>query len=100
MAIQTTSHTSDQSAPDIENLCTVCGYAMDDQPEDYNICPSCGTEFGVNDVNSSIEDLRELWLESGPAWWSPTDPIPQGWDPVGQLQRLLHAQQGLATKSR
>jgi hypothetical protein len=98
MAIQTTSHTSDQSAPDIENLCTVCGYAMDDQPEDYNICPSCGTEFGVNDVNSTVEDLRELWLESGPAWWSPTDPVPPGWNPVEQLQRLLPTRQELATK--
>jgi hypothetical protein len=98
MAIRTTSNTSSQSAPDIETLCPVCGYAMDDRPEDYNICPSCGTEFGVNDVNSTIEDLRELWLDGGPAWWSPTDPIPSAWNPVGQLRGLLRVQQELARK--
>ena len=99
MAIQTSS-TSNQSAPETENLCTVCGYEMDDPPQDYNICPSCGTEFGVNDVNSSIADLRELWLESGPAWWSPTDPTPPRWNPVEQLERLLRVQQELESKSR
>jgi hypothetical protein len=66
---------------------------MEDPPEDYNICPSCGTEFGVNDVNSTIADLRRVWFASGPRWWSPTDQIPIAWDPVAQLRNLFLAEQ-------
>src|SRR6266446_4815425 len=50
----------------IETTCPVCGYEMDDPPRDYNICPSCGTEFGLHDVNASISELRAAWLQTGP----------------------------------
>lgn len=70
-----------------ENMCPVCGYEMDGLPKNYNICSSCGTEFGVSDVNSSIAELRDAWLESGPAWWSKTDVPPVNWDPIGQMER-------------
>ncbi len=72
----------------IENLCPVCGYEMEAPPRDYRICPSCGTEFGVHDVNASIEELREAWIKTGPKWWSTTDPQPEGWDPYAQLASL------------
>lgn len=75
-------------AEKIENLCPVCGYQMDDPPCDYNICPSCGTEFGVHDVNSSIQELRQMWIMTGPRWWSTTDQQPSGWNPFTQLARL------------
>lgn len=71
-----------------DQLCPVCGYAMDDPPRDYNICPSCGTEFGVSDVSASISELREAWIRTGPKWWSAADPQPQGWNPFLQLARL------------
>lgn len=53
----------------IQNLCPVCGYGMKEAPADFNICPSCGTEFGVHDVNSSIPELRKAWskTEDSPA---------------------------------
>lgn len=74
------------------NICPVCGYGMQDPPADYNICPSCGTEFGYNDLNSSIEGLRNAWLQSGAGWWSTVDPIPEGWDPFQQLLSGIYLQ--------
>lgn len=68
-----------------ENLCPVCGYQMQDPPRDYNICPSCGTEFGHHDVNASISDLRCAWLRTGPKWWSTLTPAPENWKPLEQL---------------
>jgi hypothetical protein len=70
-----------------ENLCPVCGYEMEAPPRDYRICPSCGTEFGVHDVNSTIADLREAWMKTGPRWWSRTDSVPANWDPISQMEK-------------
>ena len=75
-----------------EKLCSVCGYEMEEGPRDYNICPSCGTEFGLHDVNSGIEQLRQIWLESGPAWFSKVIPEPPNWSPMNQLAGLLMGQ--------
>lgn len=74
---------------EVKHLCPVCGYYMEDTPSDYNICPSCGTEFGLHDVNSSIGDLRAMWLRNGAHWWSPVDPVPSGWDPYAQVKRVM-----------
>jgi hypothetical protein len=70
-----------------ENICPVCGYEMEAPPKDYRICPSCGTEFGVHDVNSTIADLREAWMKTGPKWWSRTDVVPARWDPIEQMEK-------------
>ncbi|MFZ0819872.1 MAG: hypothetical protein WAM91_07370 [Candidatus Acidiferrales bacterium] len=67
---------------------------MDDPARDYNICPSCGTEFGVSDVNATVDNLRANWLRSGPSWWSPTDPQPQNWNPLKQIGRLVNVDCG------
>lgn len=77
----------------IENTCPVCGYEMEAPPANYRICPSCGTEFGVHDVNATIAELRESWLATGAQWWSKVDPIPANWDPIAQLERA-----GIAVK--
>jgi len=72
-------------------LCPVCGYGMQEPPENYNICPSCGTEFGVHDVNASIQELRTVWLQGGCNWWSCSDPKPVNWNPYQQLAHLAEA---------
>jgi len=67
------------------SLCPVCGYSMEFPPTDWNICPSCGTEFGYNDVGKSHIDLRRIWIEGGMRWWSPVEKQPDEWDPETQL---------------
>jgi len=80
-------------------LCPVCGYEMDDPPRDYNICPSCGIEFGYHDAGRTYEELRRIWLDSGARWWSPVDRKPPGWDPYIQLFKAGLAVQLRATST-
>ena len=68
-----------------ENTCPVCGYDMKAPPKNYRICSSCGTEFGVSDVNTSIAELRESWMKTGPKWWD-ADSRPANWDPITQME--------------
>ena len=70
-------------------LCPVCGYGMGEEPSNFNICPSCGTEFGYHDVNAPISELRANWLRFGAKWWSSADPQPEGWDPYLQVSNLF-----------
>jgi len=72
-----------------DQLCPVCGYTMARPIEDYDICPSCGTEFGVSDTNASIEELRSAWLLTGPNWWSESDPRPVSWNPFAQFAMFI-----------
>lgn len=40
--------------------CPVCAYdALTTAPVDLSICPSCGTQFGYDDVGRSHKELRE-----------------------------------------
>ncbi len=84
-----------------DRLCTVCGYEMEEGPRAFNICPSCGTEFGLHDLNSSVEELRELWVASGPRWHSTVLPRPQHWEPITQLTVLFlnQAAENIAVQS-
>jgi hypothetical protein len=52
--------------------CPVCYYDKLDDPPDHSfeICPSCGTEFGYTDFNTSHEQLRNEWVAGGKKWWS------------------------------
>jgi hypothetical protein len=77
-------------------MCPVCGYGMEDAPEDYNICPCCGTEFGNHDANTSINNLRTAWLKNGLKWWSPVDEPPLTWDPYQQLNWLIERYGGFS----
>jgi hypothetical protein len=81
----------------IEKLCPVCGYEMEEGPWNFNICPSCGTEFGLHDFNSTIRDLREGWWKNGaPEWHSVVIPRPDGWDGRKQLfDGVLSARYGM-----
>jgi hypothetical protein len=67
-------------------LCPVCGFDnMPFPPEDHNICPCCGTEFGYHDLRMSHEELRERWASDGASWFSAALPQPLGWNWYIQL---------------
>jgi hypothetical protein len=75
-------------------VCPVCGWNDPPSPpyadgQGYwalEICPSCGTQFGYHDCNTSHQELRQRWLESGARWSSPGLPPPD-FDGVEQLKR-------------
>jgi ribosomal protein L37E len=78
--------------------CPACGYPdLDEQPRtpgsggSYEICASCGFEFGYTDEVSGFtyETWRARWIALGTPWDSTgiEDP-PAGWDPQAQLGRL------------
>ena len=76
-----------------DKMCPVCGYEMTEGPRHFNICPSCGTEFGLHDENATIEEIRNGWLATGPVWYSHVIPQPAGWEPITQLINVfLNAQ--------
>jgi hypothetical protein len=66
-------------------LCPVCGYTLSVAPTDFEICPSCGTEFGTNDQDWTYEQLRSAWLANGAQWWSNSHPVPDNWNPIAQV---------------
>jgi hypothetical protein len=78
-------------------ICPVCGYPdLDDPPRSpgsggsYEICPSCGFEFGVTDDDRGFTytTWRARWIGLGMPWDSiGTAPPPDGWDPRAQLAR-------------
>jgi hypothetical protein len=79
-------------------VCPVCGFgALDEPPYDdsgsptYEICPCCGTEFGYGDATEAHATLRKAWIEKGTPWSSGSVGPPSGWDPQGQLHKLIVA---------
>ena len=75
------------------HMCPVCGYPGLSEPshdEDgdgsYEICTSCGCEFGVDDDEVSHAELRARWVASGARWWSQRATPPEGWDGLAQLK--------------
>ena len=69
-------------------VCPVCYYGGLDEaplPNSYVICPSCGTEFGFDDINATFKELRLNWINSGMQWWSNDIEPPESWDPTQQL---------------
>jgi hypothetical protein len=59
---------------------------MTDPVHEGNICPCCGTEFGYDDdLNVTYEQLRQLWITTGMAWFSRATAPPLGCDPIAQL---------------
>ncbi len=80
-------------------MCPVCGYPDLDEPPrttsgpSYEICNSCGFEYGFTDDNSkySYKEWRERWIAQGMQWRAEgivSRPI--GWDPKAQLSSLLN----------
>lgn len=61
--------------------CPVCRYSnLEFPPEDFNICPCCGTEFGNDDFDMTHEQLLAEWVKSGCIWWSKYEEPPEGWE--------------------
>jgi hypothetical protein len=68
--------------------CPVCGYpALPDPPRDFEICPSCGTEFDYHDATKTHKELRDAWIAAGLRWSSRAIPQPTNWNPFDQLFR-------------
>jgi hypothetical protein len=80
--------------------CPVCGFDLGFEPwingfGSLEICPSCGIQFGYDDIAGN--DLRkridiyvmwrEKWLSTGPKWWS-KNPQPEDWNPMEQLKNV------------
>ncbi len=64
--------------------CPVCMYdSLPYPPADYHVCPCCGTEFGNDDAEYSLEQLREMWVAGGANWFFGKPPT--GWNPWRQL---------------
>jgi len=78
--------------------CPVCGYPDLEEPPrspktgggSYEICPSCGFQFGVDDDDRGVsdEEWRRRWVAEGMPWSSAGRPQPDDWDPEGQLSSL------------
>lgn len=90
---------------DDRNVCPVCGYPDLEEPPrspvtsggSYEICPSCGFQFGVTDDDEgfSYQEWRTQWIQRGMPWDSEEiRPPPQGWDPARQLANLEDAEKG------
>ena len=80
----------------MRNVCPVCGYdQLEDPPRStegggsYEICQSCGFEFGVtdDDLGYTYEQWRSEWVEDGMPWRSEgIEEPPLYWDPEAQLR--------------
>jgi hypothetical protein len=80
-----------------KNTCPVCAYPTLNEPArsksgggSYEICPSCGFQFGVDDDDKGItfEQWRKTWLAAGAKWSSKGIAMPKGWDGVKQCVAL------------
>jgi hypothetical protein len=79
--------------------CPVCGYTGLEEPPrsvttgggSYEICPSCGFEFGVTDDDQGYryEAWRARWIANGMKWASAGQSPPDGWEPHDALRDLL-----------
>lgn len=79
--------------------CPVCGYPQLEEPPrapsgggSYEICPSCGFQFGVDDDDKGIthEQWRDRWVGKGMPWSSRGVPAPRAWDAKAQLANLTN----------
>ena len=77
-------------------LCPVCGYPNLETPPygdageaSFEICPSCGTEFGLDDDELTHEELRQNWIHSGAKWYSRNVAPPLNWNGETQLRSAI-----------
>lgn len=79
------------------HTCPICGYGclrgVPRSPNcggSYEICPSCGFQFGVSDedLGFSDEQWRTDWINAGMPWRSAGIEVPPNWNPVAQLESI------------
>lgn len=84
----------------MKTTCPACGWPGLREPPrsrsgggSYEICPSCGFEFGVTDDDQGISPAgwRERWIAAGCPWASRTRRPPPDWDAQVQLTRVRPA---------
>jgi hypothetical protein len=83
--------------------CPVCGYPdLTELPRgeatggSYEICPSCGIQFGYSDEaggdavrrQAIYEKWRQQWIEKGMLWRSIGIKQPPDWNPKEQLRNV------------
>ena len=82
--------------------CPVCGYdELVESPRSssgggsYEICPSCGFQFGVSDDDEGIsyDKWRKRWVVGGMTWASVGRLKPTDWNPSNQLKRVTRGQE-------
>jgi hypothetical protein len=80
-----------------KNICPVCAYPTLNEPArsksgggSYEICPSCGFQFGVDDDDKGItfDQARAKWLAGGAKWSSKGVAKPKGWDGAKQVASI------------
>jgi hypothetical protein len=80
--------------------CPVCGYpGLEDPPRgdatggSYEICPSCGFQFGVSDDDKGFtyEQWRQKWIDQGMIWDKGRTKPPPNWNPIDQLNNVVKA---------
>ena len=77
-------------------MCPVCGYGfLPDDAMDHDICPSCGTEFGYDDVTLSHEAISIRCLSGGGEWFYKSVGPPPGWDALTQVIAAFGEQRSL-----
>jgi hypothetical protein len=94
--------------------CPVCGYPdLEEEPHNaegggsHEICCSCDTHFGYDDVISGDwirrlerhRELRTAWIEKGMQWWSSGTARPLLWNPSNQLSDLEEKEKRAITKT-
>jgi hypothetical protein len=68
-------------------ICPVCFFdQLPYPPEDYHICPCCGTEFENDDAEYSYAELRYQWILGGAVWFY--EHAPAGWSAAAQLAKV------------
>ena len=83
--------------------CPVCGFPKLAEPPrtkagggSYEICPSCGFQFGVSDDDRGFtyRQWRVKWQADGMKW-SSAGKVPRGWNPTAQIAALTPRQKSV-----
>jgi hypothetical protein len=75
-------------------VCLVCGYSELTKPygdylrPSYEICPTCGYQYGYHDYFQTPINYRKRWIDEGANWWAHGGPIESNWNARQQLKRL------------